>query len=377
MVLTPSLRRSEDLTDFSTFRRYDFSSLSVGIGDLLQAQLPVHSRCGFCQRGLFGSSLPRRGSLRLLRTSPSSATVSVATRVTRWRLRLRHLKGPVFSVHKVFVKTCFQIDSRNRDNAKQNAETNPCRVHGLSFKIEAMNAPPPPLRTLAQPGQAKLLTRFFKTGPGQYGEGDRFLGIRMPQLRAYVKDYRESLTPARQKNLLRSRYHEERMVGLLIWTAAIKKASPDEQDRIARAFLKFRGAANNWDLIDVNVPDILGPSLYREAPFMIRAFSTLLRSKNLWDRRIAILSTFFAIRRGNHQFALRACAAVLKDPEDLIHKASGWMLREVGKRDRSALRDFLNPHSRKMPRTMLRYAIERLPEPERKQWLKMERSVEV
>lgn len=228
----------------------------------------------------------------------------------------------------------------------------------------------PSLRTLADSNQAKILARFFKTGPGEYGEGDRFLGIRMPVLREYVKQNRLALTVSRQKTLLNSLYHEERMAGLLIWVTASKSGTETEQDRIARLFLKNKKVANNWDLIDVSVPDLLGPSLYRKRPFMVQTFKRLLGSKNLWDRRIAILSTFYSIRKKNFNNAWLACASVLEDQEDLIHKASGWLLREIGKRDPGVLRSFLKTFSGRMPRTMLRYAIERFSETERKRWLK-------
>jgi 3-methyladenine DNA glycosylase AlkD len=191
----------------------------------------------------------------------------------------------------------------------------------------------------------------------------------MPVLREYVKAHREALTPARQKKLLMSPYHEERMVALLVWVYESEKCTDSGQDKIARAFLKAKDHANNWDLIDVSVPDLLGPSLHRRAPFMVAAFNKLLRSKKLWDRRIAILSTFHSIRKDDFDYVLFACASVLEDQEDLIHKASGWMLRETGKRSPTALRGFLREHSGPMPRTMLRYAIERLPETERKRWL--------
>ncbi len=228
----------------------------------------------------------------------------------------------------------------------------------------------PSLRLLANPEQARVSSSFFKTGTGQYGEGDRFLGIRMPVLRDYVKTHRGALTPARHKTLLKSPFHEERMVALLVWVYESEKSTEAGQDKIARAFLRAKVYANNWDLIDVSVPDLLGPSLYRRAPFMVAAFKKLLNSEKLWDRRIAILSTFHSIRKGDFEHVQIACASVLEDREDLIHKASGWMLREAGKRSPAVLRRFLKEHSGRMPRTMLRYAIERLPEPERKRWLK-------
>jgi len=192
----------------------------------------------------------------------------------------------------------------------------------------------------------------------------------MPVLREYVKTHLQALTPFRQSLLLKSPFHEERMAALLIWVYASQNADEREQDRIARMFLKAKGSANNWDLIDGSVPDLLGPSLFREVPFMVNAFHRLLRSRNQWDRRIAILSTFYSIRKRHFDPALIACSSVLGDHEDLVHKASGWMLREAGKRNPTVLRGFLKKHSGRMPRTMLRYAIERLPERERKRWLR-------
>ncbi len=233
-----------------------------------------------------------------------------------------------------------------------------------------MRTPPPSLRLLANPARARTNAGFFKTGPGQYGEGDRFLGIPMPVLREYIKTHRELLTPERQKSLLMSPYHEERMAALLVWVAESEESTEAGQDRIARLFLKNKRSANNWDLIDVSVPDLLGPSLYRRTPFMVTAFRKLLGSKNLWDRRIAILSTFHSIRNHDFEYILFACETVLGDREDLIHKASGWLLREAGKRRPAVLRKFLSKNSGRMPRTMLRYAIERLPEAERKRWLR-------
>jgi 3-methyladenine DNA glycosylase AlkD len=230
----------------------------------------------------------------------------------------------------------------------------------------------PSLRNLKNPEKARILSRFFKTGPGEYGEGDRFLGIPVPLIRDFVKKHHRTIDPEAHSRLLASPYHEERLAGLLLWVQASKMGDELTQNRIAREFLRRKDSANNWDLIDVCVPDLLGPSLLRREPFMTRAFRSLLRSKKLWDRRIAILSTFHSIRNSEFGYALTACKAVLSDREDLIHKASGWMLREVGKRDLGALRAFLISHASHMPRTMLRYSIERLPEAERKRWMRMD-----
>jgi 3-methyladenine DNA glycosylase AlkD len=237
------------------------------------------------------------------------------------------------------------------------------------MKHSASNPLQKALRKKARASKAQVLARFFKTGPGQYGEGDTFIGVTMPEIRSIVRAHGHLLTEAQHLELIHSPVHEDRMAGLLIWCAQSKRADITGKKRIARLALQHRSAINNWDLVDVAIPDLLGPLLFSEDPLVFKTFTRFLKSKNLWERRIALLTTFYSIRQNRFDFTVRACEAVLKDSEDLIHKASGWMLREAGKRDMSVLRSFLERHSGVMPRTMLRYAIEKLPPSERKKWM--------
>lgn len=225
------------------------------------------------------------------------------------------------------------------------------------------------LRKKARASKAQILARFFKTGPGQYGEGDIFIGVTMPEIRSRVRAHGHLLTEAQHLELIHSPVHEDRMAGLLIWAEQSKRADITVKKRIARLTLQHRSAINNWDLVDVAIPDLLGPLLFVDDPLLVKTFTRFLRSKNLWERRIALLATFYSIRQNRFDWTVSACQAVLGDTEDLIHKASGWMLREAGKRDVSVLRSFLERHSGVMPRTMLRYAIEKLPPAERKKWM--------
>jgi 3-methyladenine DNA glycosylase AlkD len=225
------------------------------------------------------------------------------------------------------------------------------------------------LQANANPKKAKVLAGFFKTGPGQYGEGDLFLGITMPEIRKLVRAYGPTISKPQHRALLNSPYHEERMAGLLIWVEASKRASEATQKQIALQYLAHQKSVNNWDLVDVTTPDILGPLLYRDDPEIKKAYHSLIRAPGLWQRRIALLATFYSIRKNRFDWVIHACTQVLEAEEDLIHKASGWMLREAGKRDVQVLHNFLQQHASKMPRTMLRYAIERLPLSERKRWM--------
>lgn len=221
------------------------------------------------------------------------------------------------------------------------------------------------MRSLADPKRAEVSKWYFKTGPGEYGESDIFIGLSAPQMRALSKKYRESgfsdvLT------LLRSRIHEERMMALLIWTMQFPKADPIRQKKIFTTYLKHRRYVNNWDLVDLSAPILVGSYLFdRDKKRLIR----LSKSKRLWDRRIAILSTLLFIRNGVYRPTMDIAEILMYDDEDLIHKAVGWMLREVGKRDRVMSEKFLKQHYKKMPRTMLRYAIERFPPAKRKKYL--------
>jgi 3-methyladenine DNA glycosylase AlkD len=222
------------------------------------------------------------------------------------------------------------------------------------------------IRRLANPAKAKLLQSFFKTGPGQYAEGDRFLGIMVPQTRALVREFKRMI-PAEAVNLVRSKWHEERLAGLLLWVQAFEKGDAATREQVFRLYLANLKFINNWDLVDLSAPQIVGGSLASpNDPLLLR----LARSPVLWERRVAVLATFALIRQGKFGPALDLCRRLTQDPEDLMHKACGWMLREIGKRDRACLTEFLLKHASIMPRTMLRYAIEHYPEAERQKFLR-------
>jgi 3-methyladenine DNA glycosylase AlkD len=221
------------------------------------------------------------------------------------------------------------------------------------------------LHKLGNPARGVHSQRFFKTGPGQYGEGDKFLGLTVPEMRAIVRKYR-GLDDAAVLELLSSPWHEERLVALLLMVDAYDRGDDPRRARIHRAYLANTARINNWDLVDASAGDIVGQHL--EAGD-IKLLERLARSESLWERRIAIVSTFHFIKRNEFRPTLKIAALLLSDSQDLIHKATGWMLREVGKRDRTALDHFLKKHYKRMPRTMLRYAIERHPERVRKQYL--------
>ena len=222
------------------------------------------------------------------------------------------------------------------------------------------------LQRLADPHIAEHSQRFFKTGPGQYGEGDRFLGIRVPVLREQAKKFKDAPL-GEVRRLLRSPYHEERLCALLLLVQKFSQGNPAHQKAVYELYLGNTRYINNWDLVDLSAYWIVGTWLTDKDR---QPLYTLAHSKNLWERRIAIIATFHFIK--NTQFAdtLAIAALLLTDREDLMHKAAGWMLREVGKRDLSQEKEFLNAHYQQMPRTMLRYAIEKFPENERLKYLK-------
>ncbi|MDD2236029.1 MAG: DNA alkylation repair protein [Kiritimatiellae bacterium] len=223
------------------------------------------------------------------------------------------------------------------------------------------------LRRLAKPDDAVFLQRFFKTGPGEYGEGDRFIGIRVPILRDVARQALD-LPLVKVKKFLRSRIHEERLLALLILVLRYKRKNTTESERtrLYRLYLDHTAYINNWDLVDLSAHCIVGPYL-DEKPRDI--LYTLAKSSLLWDRRIAIIATFYFIRKNDFTDTLQLAEILRDDPHDLIHKAVGWMLREVGKRDLPAEESFLKKHYHRMPRTMLRYAIEKFPEPLRQAYL--------
>jgi 3-methyladenine DNA glycosylase AlkD len=221
------------------------------------------------------------------------------------------------------------------------------------------------LRELADPGIAAHAQRYFKTGPGEYGQGDRFVGIRVPTLRRLARQYRD-LPFAAILGLLRSPLHEERLLALLLLVDAYGRGDEQARRRIYEAYLANMRRIDNWDLVDVSAPRIVGRHL-EERPRT--PLYRLARSSRLWERRIAIMATLHFIKRDEFDDTLAVARLLLADREDLIHKAVGWMLREVGKRDRRVEEAFLKAHYRDMPRTMLRYAIERLPPGRRRDYL--------
>jgi 3-methyladenine DNA glycosylase AlkD len=225
------------------------------------------------------------------------------------------------------------------------------------------------LKALANPSRALGLQKFFQTAKGQYGEGDVFLGLTVPEIRKIAAKYR-NLSLIEIEKLTSSRFHEFRLCGLVILTLQYKSAKePSEQQRIFNFYMTQAkaGYVNNWDLVDVTAP-ILGAYLVGQKdpyPFLEK----LARSKSLWERRLAIIFTFAFIRAGELDPTIEISQRLLKDEHDLIHKAVGWMLREVGKQDGLLLRTFLTANASQMPRTMLRYSIEKFSESERRKWL--------
>jgi 3-methyladenine DNA glycosylase AlkD len=220
---------------------------------------------------------------------------------------------------------------------------------------------------------AQFLQRFFRTGPGEYGEGDQFIGVRVPALRRLVREFR-GLTMADARQLLHSPIHEERLLALLILVDAYDRGSELERSAIFRLYLDNTACINNWDLVDGSAPGIVGRHLETRPR---KVLFELANSSDLWERRIAVLTAFWFIRRNEFDEILRLAEMLLRDRHDLIHKAVGWMLREAGKRDVTVLRGFLEQHAARMPRTMLRYAIEKLPVAERRCWLAAGKAKEV
>jgi 3-methyladenine DNA glycosylase AlkD len=231
---------------------------------------------------------------------------------------------------------------------------------GIAAEISAR------LRKLGDPERARLLQRYFKTGPGEYAEGDRFIGLKVPQVRLLLREYR-CLTPTDSLPLLNSPIHEERLFALLALVRSFEKGDEAGREEVYALYLANTGRINNWDLVDVSAPNIVGGFLLERdrGPLDLLALS-----QSLWERRIAILATFTFIRQNHFDDSLRIARLLLHDREDLIHKAVGWMLREVGKRDTAVEEEFLKGHCRVMPRTMLRYAIEKFPEEKRGIYLK-------
>ena len=221
------------------------------------------------------------------------------------------------------------------------------------------------LRKLEDREKGRFLQKFFKTGRGEYGEGDLFLGIRVPEVRKLAKQCRG--LPAREVlQLLRSSFHEERLLALLILAGAYPRADDSARKTIYKIYLGNTKSINNWDLVDISAPSIMGGYLLDKSK---RPLYRLAKSKSLWERRIAVMATFTFIRHNRFAETLKISRMLLADKENLIHKAVGWMLREVGKRSPQIEEDFLKRYHQRMPRTMLRYAIEKFPDAKRKKFL--------
>jgi len=222
------------------------------------------------------------------------------------------------------------------------------------------------IRELGDPEDARFLQGFFKTGPGEYGEGDVFVGIRVPVLRKLAREH-DGLPLDEAAELLRSPVHEERLLALLVLVRQHQRGTAERRREIHDLYLAHTRFINNWDLVDTSAEHVVGAHLWEGDRSLL---DRLARSESLWERRIAIIATFHFIRRGDFGDTLRIAETLLDDRHDLIHKAVGWMLREVGKRDQPAEEAFLRAHHPRMPRTMLRYAIERFPEPLRRSYLR-------
>lgn len=222
------------------------------------------------------------------------------------------------------------------------------------------------LQELASPETAEILQKFFKTGPGEYGEGDIFIGVRVPDLRKLAKEFQD-IAISEIRAFLASSIHEERFLALLILVRNYGRGDDIEKKKIYDLYLENTSYINSWDLVDGSAHHIVGAFLMdkNKAPLY-----RLAKSENLWERRIAMVSTFYFIKHDQFQETLGIAKILLTDPEDLIHKAVGWMLREIGKRDMAAEETFLKKHAMNMPRTMLRYAIEKFPETKRQNYLK-------
>lgn len=243
------------------------------------------------------------------------------------------------------------------------------------------------MESLQDDEQRKILMGFFKTGPGEYGEGDEFLGLKVPQTREVVKAVAKDFPLDQVPELLMNHWHEVRLCGFLILVSKFEKLSVKrlendqsairKRDEILKLYLKYAEKANNWDLVDLSVHKILGhwlllPSTLGDMDYKIKVLDELAQSDNLWKQRMSMVCSWKTSQMGDPSWCLRYAEIHLHHPHDLMHKAVGWMLREMGKRvDMDLLRDFLHQHVHEMPRTMLRYAIEKMPERERQYWMKL------
>ena len=257
------------------------------------------------------------------------------------------------------------LDVKKINEARNGHASKTDEKEGAVSEAETIHAE---LRALIDPEKAVILPRFFKTGPGQYGEGDKFHGVVVPKIRK-VATAHACASQADILTLLYSEYHEERMTALLILIAQYQREDDAGKEDIFRLYLAHTNRINNWDLVDLSAPHIVGAHLFGKPATVL---TKLAESPDLWERRISILATHYFIRRGESRETLRIAKKLLNDSHDLIHKAVGWMLREVGKYcpfDEECA--FLDAHAAVMPRTMLRYAVERFPEDLRRRYMKM------
>jgi len=222
------------------------------------------------------------------------------------------------------------------------------------------------LQSFSNPAKVLIFKRFFKTAPGEYGAGDEFLGLTVPEVRLVVKKYWQSLTLADLDQLLQSSYHEHRTVALASLCHQFAKFK-NQQKNIFDFYLKHTSRINNWDLVDISAPNIVGTYLLEQKDRSI--LTKLSQSKSIWKRRISVISTLAFIKNDQFGDTLAISKTLINDPEDLLHKAVGWMLREVGKRDFKTLLKFLDEYATRLPRTALRYSIEKLPEAQRQHYL--------
>ncbi len=221
------------------------------------------------------------------------------------------------------------------------------------------------IKSHARAEVARTYSWFFKTGKGEYGEGDKFAGLKVPVQKVIAKE-NKNLTYSELKELLASKIHEERLIALLILVNKYPISDEKEKEKIFKFYISNRIRINNWDLVDLSAPKIVGEHLFNRDRQILFNFA---KSNNLWDRRIAILSTLYFIRKDDFYTTLQIADILIEDKHDLIHKAVGWMLREVGKKNLKVEEDFLKSRYKKMPRTMLRYSIEKFPELKRKKYL--------
>lgn len=249
-----------------------------------------------------------------------------------------------------------------------NTRTNKVFNHVVLFSYMPLKQLRTELKKAADPKRAEISKRFFKTGKGEYGEGDVFIGLTAAQIRELAKKY-QSLEQKDVAVLLNSKIHEERSTGLIILVNQYKKANTQEKENLVTFYLGKTKHINNWDLVDVSAPYILG-AFISENKSRASILYDLAKSKDLWEKRIAIVSTWMLIRNGMYEDTLKLSKIFLNEEHDLMHKAVGWMLREVGKKDLATLEKFLMQNYKRMPRTMLRYAIEKFPERKRQLYLK-------